>query len=56
LAEALLAPTRLYVRPVLDALREIPVTGIAHITGGGIAGNLARVLPENCRAVVRNGD
>ncbi len=56
LAEALLAPTRLYVRPVLDALREIPVAGIAHITGGGIAGNLARVLPENCRAVVRNGD
>ncbi len=56
LAEALLAPTRLYVRPVLDALREIPVTGIAHITGGGIAGNLARVLPQDCRAVVRNGD
>ncbi|HJM43926.1 MAG: phosphoribosylformylglycinamidine cyclo-ligase [Nitrospinota bacterium] len=56
LAEVLLAPTRLYVRSVLDALREIPVAGIAHITGGGIAGNLARVLPEDCRAVVRNGD
>ena len=56
LAEALLAPTRLYVRSVLDALREIPVAGIAHITGGGIAGNLARVLPQDCRAVVRNGD
>ncbi|MFN7804558.1 MAG: phosphoribosylformylglycinamidine cyclo-ligase [Planctomycetaceae bacterium] len=50
--EALLTPTRIYVRPVVDLLsrksgREA-VTGLAHITGGGIAGNLERILPEGC--------
>ena len=44
--EALLRPTRIYVKPVLALLREIPVAAMAHITGGGIAANLARVLGE----------
>ena len=43
--ELLLAPTRIYVKTVLAALREHPVHAIAHVTGGGLAANLARVLP-----------
>ncbi len=43
--ELLLQPTRIYVRSVLAALKDHTVTGIAHITGGGLAENLARVLP-----------
>ena len=46
LGEALLVPTRLYVRPVLEALRAGGVHGLAHITGGGLSENLPRVLPE----------
>jgi phosphoribosylformylglycinamidine cyclo-ligase len=48
LAEALLRPTRLYVRPVLDLLRGMPgaVKALAHITGGGLVENLPRVLPS----------
>ncbi len=45
LAEALLAPTRIYVRPVLDAIRGGGVHALAHITGGGVTGNVPRVLP-----------
>ncbi|HXX37982.1 MAG TPA: phosphoribosylformylglycinamidine cyclo-ligase [bacterium] len=52
LGEALLRPHRCYVRPVLDLLGSIDVRGIAHVTGGGIPGNLVRVLPEGCRASV----
>ena len=46
LGEALLTPTRLYVRPVLDALRAGGVHALAHVTGGGLTENLPRVLPE----------
>ena len=49
LARALMAPTRLYVRQCLRAF-ELGAVGAAHITGGGIPGNLARVLPEGARA------
>jgi phosphoribosylformylglycinamidine cyclo-ligase len=52
-AEELLEPTRIYVRPVLDVLASVAVHGMAHITGGGLTGNVPRVLPEGCRAVVR---
>jgi phosphoribosylformylglycinamidine cyclo-ligase len=52
LGEALLAPTRLYVRPVLAAIRAGGVHGLAHITGGGITDNLPRVLPEGLGAQV----
>ena len=52
LGAALLAPTRLYVRPCLDAIRAGGVHALAHITGGGITDNLPRVLPEGFGAEV----
>lgn len=58
LGTELLRPTRIYVRAVRDLLRRLPagaVRGMAHITGGGLPGNLPRVLPKGCRAVVRRG-
>jgi phosphoribosylformylglycinamidine cyclo-ligase len=52
----LLRPTRIYVKPVLGLLRAgAPVRAMAHITGGGLTGNLPRVLPPGCRAVIRPG-
>ncbi len=48
LGEALLAPTRIYVRPILALLKAMPIHGIAHITGGGLTGNIPRILPDNC--------
>jgi phosphoribosylformylglycinamidine cyclo-ligase len=53
--DELLIPTRIYVKPVLSLLKEVPVRAMAHVTGGGITGNLPRVLPERCRAVIRKG-
>jgi phosphoribosylformylglycinamidine cyclo-ligase len=48
--DELLEPTRIYVKPVLGLLREIRVKAMAHVTGGGITGNLPRVLPSGRRA------
>ena len=55
LGAALLTPTRLYVRPALAAIRGGGVRALAHVTGGGITGNLPRVLPEGCGARVDLG-
>ena len=55
LGAALLAPTRLYVRPVLDAVRAGGVHALAHITGGGLTENLPRVLPKGLGAVIDLG-
>jgi len=52
LADALLTPTRIYVKPMLAVLRELPVKGMAHITGGGLTGNVPRILPDNVRAEI----
>jgi phosphoribosylformylglycinamidine cyclo-ligase len=46
----LLEPTRIYVKPILKLLDSVTVKGLAHITGGGITGNVPRVLPENTSA------
>jgi phosphoribosylformylglycinamidine cyclo-ligase len=54
----LLRPTRIYVQPVRDLLACMPrgtIRGMAHITGGGLPGNLPRVLPPHCHAQVRRG-
>jgi phosphoribosylformylglycinamidine cyclo-ligase len=55
LGEELLKPTRIYVETVLNVLRDFPLAGICHITGGGITNNLPRILPKSCQAVVRLG-
>ncbi len=46
LGQALLEPTRIYVKPVLALLPKLEMKGLAHITGGGLTGNIPRVLPE----------
>ena len=50
LGEALLKPTRIYVKPMLEVLKNVRVKGVAHITGGGFFENIPRVLPDTCRA------
>ncbi|MDI9520458.1 MAG: phosphoribosylformylglycinamidine cyclo-ligase [Bacillota bacterium] len=50
LGEALLMPTRIYVKPVLKLMETVRVKGISHITGGGFFENIPRSLPENCAA------
>ncbi len=55
LGEALLMPTRIYVKPVLCLLEEVKVKGISHITGGGFFENIPRALPENCSAKINKG-
>ncbi|MEN8720696.1 MAG: phosphoribosylformylglycinamidine cyclo-ligase [Oceanococcaceae bacterium] len=49
-ADVLLAPTRIYVKSILDLLKTQPVHALCHITGGGLPENLPRVLPDNCAA------
>jgi len=52
MTDALMQPTRIYVRPILQLLRTVNVKGLAHITGGGLVGNVPRVLPPRTRAVI----
>jgi phosphoribosylformylglycinamidine cyclo-ligase len=53
LIDQLLAPTRIYVKPVLALMKTLKVKGLAHITGGGLTENVPRVLSESLTAVMR---
>ncbi|NKE67378.1 phosphoribosylformylglycinamidine cyclo-ligase [Ramlibacter sp. RBP-2] len=53
--EAVMAPTRLYVKSVLAVLAQHPVKALAHITGGGLLENIPRVLPDGCAAHLKAG-
>ena len=53
LADTLMEPTRIYVKPVLKLMAAVPVKGLAHVTGGGLVGNVPRMLPQGMRAVLR---
>jgi len=52
MTDAIMQPTRIYVKPILKLLRSVSVKGLAHITGGGLVGNVPRVLPRRTRAVI----
>ena len=53
LADTLMEPTRIYVKPVLKLMAAVQVKGLSHITGGGLIGNVPRMLPQGKRAVLR---
>ena len=53
LGKALLEPTRIYVRSILNLLQSTPVHALAHITGGGLLENIPRVLPDHTKAVIQ---
>jgi phosphoribosylformylglycinamidine cyclo-ligase len=55
IGEELLEPTKIYSETILRLLRDFPIHGIAHITGGGIVENLPRILPSSCMGVIQNG-
>jgi phosphoribosylformylglycinamidine cyclo-ligase len=52
LGEELLRPTRIYVKTILSLLRSCTIKGMAHITGGGMPGNIIRILPPGSKAVI----
>lgn len=52
LADALIEPTRIYVKSVLKLIKESQVNALSHITGGGLLENIPRVIPADCKAVI----
>ncbi|MBD5111190.1 MAG: phosphoribosylformylglycinamidine cyclo-ligase [Ruminococcaceae bacterium] len=55
LGDALLTPTKIYVKPILDLISKVDVKGISHITGGGFYENIPRMLPDGISAKIRKG-
>lgn len=53
--EELIKPTKIYVKTVLNIMRDFQINGIAHITGGGLLDNIVRVLPKGCSANINMG-
>jgi phosphoribosylformylglycinamidine cyclo-ligase len=52
-AESFFEPTRIYVKSILNLLESVPVKGLAHITGGGLTGNVPRILQDGLRAKIQ---
>jgi phosphoribosylformylglycinamidine cyclo-ligase len=52
IGDALMRPTRIYVKTILNLLRDFTIQGMAHITGGGLLENMPRILPRHCKAVI----
>ncbi|MEI6126637.1 MAG: phosphoribosylformylglycinamidine cyclo-ligase [Pseudomonadota bacterium] len=55
IGEELLKPTRIYVKTIMNVLRDFKVNGIAHVTGGGLVDNITRILPRGCMANICRG-
>jgi phosphoribosylformylglycinamidine cyclo-ligase len=55
IGEELLKPTRIYVKTIVNLLRDFEIKGIAHITGGGLIDNISRILPKGCMATICKG-
>ncbi|CAG9621356.1 phosphoribosylformylglycinamidine cyclo-ligase [Sutcliffiella rhizosphaerae] len=55
LGEALLTPTKIYVKPILEVLKKHTINGMAHVTGGGFIENIPRMLPEGLQAEIDYG-
>ncbi len=53
LADSLMEPTRIYVKALLKLAASVPVKGLAHITGGGLVGNVPRILPKGAKAIIK---
>ena len=50
-----MTPTRIYSETILRLIRDLPIHGLAHITGGGISENVVRILPRSCKVLIRKG-
>lgn len=55
LGETLLTPTKIYVKPVLELLKQVDVKGLSHVTGGGFIENIPRMMPEGCKINIKEG-
>jgi phosphoribosylformylglycinamidine cyclo-ligase len=55
LGEALITPTRIYSETIQALIRDLPIQGLAHITGGGIMDNILRIIPQACNLVIHKG-
>ena len=53
LGDAIMAPTRIYVKPLLELMKQLPIKGLAHITGGGLVENIPRILPDQVMAALQ---
>jgi len=56
LGQELLKPTRIYVKTILSLSKKFPLKGIAHITGGGLLGNIPRILPKGKKLAIKEGN
>lgn len=55
LGEALLTPTKIYVKPVLELIKQVDVKGLSHVTGGGFIENIPRMMPEGTKINIKEG-